>query len=134
MVPDIQAAGQGSTGRNFKAVTDVNGIAVINVNLGDCKFTFKKDEYKTLNLKYKVTLSGSVVAYIQKAISEPSQNIDLTVHIHEGSMEGAALPGALINGRDYAGGKFNKAMGENGATVTWGTPCSLEFAFSKSRK
>ena len=61
MVQDIQTAGQGRpTGRNFKAITDVNGIAVINVNSGDCKFTFKKDGYKTLNLQYKVTLSGSV--------------------------------------------------------------------------
>jgi len=49
-------------------------------------------------------------------------------------MEGSALPGVLINGRDHARGKFNKAMGENGTAVTRETPCSLEFAFSKSRK
>ena len=35
-------------------------------------------------------------------------------------MEGSALPGVLINGRDSAGGKFNKAMGENGAAVSLG--------------
>ena len=70
MVPDAQVAGQDSTGWNFKATTDENCIEVINVNPGDCKFTFKKDGYKTLNLLYKVTQSESIAAYLQRTISE----------------------------------------------------------------
>ena len=96
-------------------------LAVINVNSCGCKFTLKKDGYKTLNLLYKVTQSESIAAYLQRTISEYWPN-GPHPGIPDGSLEGFALPGVLINGRDCAGGKFNKAMDENGIVLIWGTP------------
>lgn len=58
--------------------------------------------------------------------------VALTVYVHDGSLDGALLPGVRVSGYDAAYGEFAGMTDSNGAAVVSGTPGVWQFKFQKA--
>jgi len=57
--------------------------------------------------------------------------VDFTVYVHEGSLNGTALSGVQVTGQDAAGNSFSGITDSDGATVISGQPGTWQFSFAK---
>lgn len=64
--------------------------------------------------------------------AECSQNwITLTVHVHDGDLQGDPLEGVLISGQDGDGERFEEMTGEDGTAEISGSPGEWLFTFER---
>ena len=60
------------------------------------------------------------------------EQVDLTVYVHEGDLDGALLSGVKITGQDASGNGFVQATDASGTAVVQGEPGIWQFAFQKA--
>ncbi|MFZ3147756.1 MAG: hypothetical protein WA137_01800 [Methanothrix sp.] len=73
-------------------------------------------------------LSG-MICMISPASSQ--EQVVLTIHVHEGDLDGALLTGVTITGQDTSGNEFVQATDASGVAVVQGEPGIWQFAFQK---
>jgi len=137
----VQVTGQDAAGKSFEGTTDSNGVVSISGQPGTWQFTFTKEGYGTLSLNYNVTETETVAAFLQKTaqstlqritpVTQPSETVSLTVYVHDGSLNGTALSGVEVTGKDAAGKSFEGTTSSNGSAVLSGQPGTWQFAFNK---
>lgn len=66
LLSGVKVIGQDAGGNSFSEITNSKGMAVINGQPGTWQFTFAKNGYGTLNLKYKVNETDEAAAYLEK--------------------------------------------------------------------
>ena len=59
------------------------------------------------------------------------EQVDFTVYVHEGSLNGTPLAGVQVTGQDAAGNSFSGTTDSNGSTVISGQPGTWQFSFAK---
>ncbi|MCX6680654.1 MAG: tetratricopeptide repeat protein [Methanothrix sp.] len=74
LLSGVQVAGQDAAGNSFDGMTNSSGVVVVSGQPGTWLFVFIKDGYKTLDLSYNVTETGSGAVYLVKS-SQPSEQI-----------------------------------------------------------
>jgi phosphatidate phosphatase APP1 len=133
----VEVTGQDAAGNSFEGTTDSNGAAVITGQPGAWQFTFTKEGYETLNLNYNVTETEEAAAYLQRiaqsaaAPAQLQEPVDFTVYVHQDTINGTALSGVDITGKDGAGNGFEGTTDSNGASVISGQPGTWQFTFTK---
>ncbi|MHB8119869.1 MAG: hypothetical protein ACYDHX_14290 [Methanothrix sp.] len=60
------------------------------------------------------------------------EQVDLTMYVHEGDLDGALLSGVKITGQDASGNGFVQATDASGTAVVQGEPGIWQFAFQKA--
>ncbi|VVB71696.1 Uncharacterised protein [uncultured archaeon] len=60
-----------------------------------------------------------------------ADDVTLTVHVHEGSLDGTLLKGVEITGTDAAGTAFEGTTDSDGQAAISGVPGSWTFTFEK---
>ncbi|WP_232840928.1 MULTISPECIES: hypothetical protein [Methanothrix] len=128
---DVHITGVDGDGKSFEAVTDSGGIAEISGVPGTWQFAFEKDGYETLYLKYDALQSEETAAYLEKAAMSSQDQVTLTVHVHEGSLDGPALSDVHITGVDGDGKSFEAVTDSGGIAEISGVPGTWQFAFEK---
>jgi len=63
----VSISGTDAAGNEFEAITDSDGIAVINGEPGNWAFTFGLDGYEPLYLVYDATTTEDTAAYLEKS-------------------------------------------------------------------
>ncbi len=58
--------------------------------------------------------------------------VDFTVYVHEGSLNGTALSGVQVAGQDASGNSFEGITDSDGAAVLSGQPGTWAFSFTKA--
>lgn len=58
-----------------------------------------------------------------------ADTVTLTVHVHDGSLDGDVLSGVSISGTDAAGNEFETITDSDGIAVITGEPGSWTFTF-----
>lgn len=139
LLSGVQITGTDASGNAFEGTTNSGGIAEISGEQGTWTFTFEKDGYDPLYLKYDATTSEDTAAYLVKSSSDASMSgassqdsVDLTVYVHDGSIDGDLLSGVAVTGTDAAGNSFEEKTGSSGTAVVSGTPGTWQFSFEKS--
>ncbi len=66
---------------------------------------------------------------VTTAVSQ--EQVALTVHIHDGSLNGTPLAGVQVAGQDAGGNSFEAMTDSDGAAVISGTPGAWTFTFTK---
>jgi hypothetical protein len=138
MLSGVQITGTDVSGNAFEETTNSKGIAEISGEAGTWTFTFEKDSYDPLNLKYDATTSENTEVYMEKSPDASSSgassqdSVALTVYVHEGSIDGDLLSGVAITGMDADGNSFEEKTGTSGTAVVSGTPGTWQFSFEKS--
>ncbi len=130
MQSDVQVTGQDAKGSPLKATTDANGIAVVKGVPGTWQLALEKANYQPIELTYEAVQTEEVAAYLEKTIS--SDPISLTLYVYEGSLNGTALSGVQITGRDAAGSELEATTDASGVAVISGTPGSWELSLTKA--
>lgn len=125
----VQVSGQDARGSSIDATSDENGVAVLKGLPGTWKLAFKKDGYEPIELTYEATQTEEVAAYLEKTVS--SSPISLTLYVYEGSMNGTALSGVKVTGKDAAGTGFSTKTDSSGIAILAGTPGSWEMTLTK---
>ena len=59
------------------------------------------------------------------------EQVDFTIYVHEGSLNGTALSGVQVTGQDAAGNSFEGTTDSDGAAVLSGQPGAWQFSFIK---
>jgi len=59
------------------------------------------------------------------------EQVDFTVYVHEGSINGTALSGVQVTGQDAAGNSFEGITDSDGVAVVSGQPGTWQFTFAK---
>ena len=130
MLTDAQVSGQDADGNSMTAATDANGVAVLNGVPGTWQLSIEKDNYQPIELTYEAEQTEEVAAYLEK--TESSSPISLTLYVYEGSMNGTALSGVQVSGKDAAGKAFSAATDDSGSAAISGTPGSWEVTLTKA--
>ena len=130
MLTDAQVSGQDADGNSMTAATDANGVAVLNGVPGTWQLSIEKDNYQPIDLTYEAEKTEEVAAYLEK--TESSSPISLTLYVYEGSMNGTALSGVQVSGKDAAGKAFSAATDDSGSAAISGTPGSWEVTLTKA--
>ncbi len=130
LLSGVSLSGQDAEGNSFQGVTDSNGAVVVEGQPGTWQFTFTKEGYDTLNLNYDVTETGEGAVYLQRAAMSQGQ-VAMTVHVHEGDLNGTLLSGVQVAGQDAAGDSFEGITDSDGMVVVTGMPGTWQFTFSK---
>jgi len=60
-----------------------------------------------------------------------SQDVTLTLYVHDGSADGPVLADAEVTGQDASGGSFSQKTDANGLVVITGSPGSWQFTATK---
>jgi hypothetical protein len=152
LLSGVQITGQDAEGNVFKATTNSDGLAKVTGEPGAWQFAFQKDGYDMLFLKYNATQSEETAAYLEKsatsqemvsaeqtasettsAQANPSSEdqVELTVYVHEGGLNGALLSKVLITGQDGSGNDFERTTDSSGSAVISGVPGTWTFSFVK---
>ncbi|MEM0499277.1 MAG: hypothetical protein QW781_07270, partial [Methanothrix sp.] len=108
-----------------------DGIAEISGVPGTWQFTFEKDGYETLYLKYDALQTEETAAYLEKAVTSSQDEVTLTIHVHEGSLDGSVLSDVHISGIDGAGNSFEAVTDSDGIAEISGVPGTWQFTFEK---
>ena len=135
LLSGVQIAGQDASGEGFDVTTDSDGIAIVTGTPGTWTFTFEKSGYETLYLNWDATKTEDTAAYLEKTsykktLSSQDQ-VTLTIHVHEGSLDGDLLSGVQISGKDAAGNSFEGTTDSSGTAIITGTPGTWTFTFKK---
>ena len=135
MLSGVQVTGTDAAGNDFAGITDSDGVVVIYGEPGTWQFTFSKEGYESADLNYDVAETEEAAAYLLKETltqEDSSQDeVALTVHVHEGDLNGTLLSGVQIVGEDAAGNEFAGVTDSNGAVVIYGPPGTWQFTFFK---
>lgn len=134
LLSGVQVTGQDAGGNSFETTTNSDGSALIGGTPGTWAFTFMKEGYETLNLSYDVTETQDAAAYLERASGTwgpETQGVVLTVHVHDGSLNGTSLAGVLVAGQDAGGNGFEATTDSDGTAVIGGTPGTWAFTFTK---
>jgi hypothetical protein len=67
LLSGVSISGTDAAGNEFGAITDSDGIAVINGVPGNWTFTFELDGYDPLYLKYDAISTEDTAAYLEKS-------------------------------------------------------------------
>jgi len=67
LLSGVQVVGQDAAGISFQAMTDSNGIVVVNGQPGTWQFVFIKEGYETLGLSYNVTETDEGAVYLVRS-------------------------------------------------------------------
>jgi hypothetical protein len=67
-----------------------------------------------------------------KILSKTSQNVTLTLYIHENDLNGQLLSGVRITGKDGGGNPFDQTTNSSGYVTITGVPGNWNFTASKS--
>jgi hypothetical protein len=126
----VQVAGQDAAGNSFNQLTNSAGSVVINGQPGTWQFTFSKYGYNPVSLNYSVSETQTTAAYLQR-ITQPQENVVLTIYVHDESLTGPALPGVQVTGQDASGNSFDQQTSSDGSVVINGQPGTWQFTFSK---
>ncbi|MDD4162550.1 MAG: hypothetical protein PHW87_08735 [Methanothrix sp.] len=129
MLSGVQITGQDAGGSSLEATTDENGVAVLNGQPGTWQLAFKKADYQPIELTYDAAQTEEVAAYLEKTAS--SNPISLTLYVYEGSMNGTALSGVQVRGRDAAGNELTATTNASGSAALSGTSGSWELTLTK---
>ena len=130
MLTGAQVSGQDADGSSITATTDSNGVAVLNGVPGTWQLAIEKDNYQPIELTYDATETEEVAAYLEK--TESSDPISLTLYVFEGNMNGTALSGVQLSGKDASGCEFSATTDASGSAVISGTPGSWELTLTKT--
>jgi hypothetical protein len=140
MLPGVQVSGQDAAGNDFEGMTDSSGALTIDGAPGIWQFILSKEGYDSAVLVYNLNQTGEVVAYLQRTSQsqepvalEPValEPVALTIHVHDGDLNGTLLADVLIGGQDSAGNSFEGMTDSNGTVVIGGVPGTWQFTFSK---
>jgi len=145
MLPGVQVSGQDAAGNNFEGMTDSSGAVIINGMPGIWQLILSKEGYDGAILVYNVNQTVEIVAYLQRTSQsqeavavepvavEPVtlEPVALTIHVHDGDLNGTLLADVLIGGEDAAGNSFGGMTDSNGTVVIGGVPGTWQFTFSK---
>ena len=110
--------------------TSSNEPLVIDGQPGTWQFTLTKDGYKTVSLAYDVTNTSTAIAAVER-ISQSPELVALTIHVHDGDLNGTPLADVQVSGQDFGGNGFEGMTDPNGAVVIEGVPGIWQFTFSK---
>ncbi len=83
---------------------------------------------KSYYLAILVLIAASSMALTASA----QEQVDFTVYVHDGSLNGTALSGAQVTGQDAAGNSFNSTTDSDGAVTLNGQPGTWQFTFAKN--
>ena len=119
-----------AAGKIFNGITSSNEPLVINGQPGKWQFTMAKEGYKTVNLAYDVTNTSMAIAAVER-IDQSPEPVALTIHVHEGDLNGTLLADVQVNGKDAAGNGFEGMTDSSGDVVIDGLPGTWQFTFSK---
>lgn len=132
LLSGVSISGQDAAGNSFQTVTDSNGAAVVAGQPGTWQFTFTKEGYDPLSLNYDVEATDDGSVYLQKTATTPSvENVDMTVYVHEGDLNGTMLSGVQMVGLDAAGNIFQGLTDSDGIVVASGEPGTWQFNLTK---
>lgn len=129
MLSGVKVTGQDAGNNCFEGMTDNNGSANIKGQTGTWQLTFAKEGYETLKLRYAVNKTDSAAAYLQK--TNESQQVALTVYVHDGSLNGSMLSGVSISGQDAVNNSFEGTTASDGSAVIRGQPGVWQFTLTK---
>ena len=119
-----------AVGNITKGVTSSNEPMVIDGQPGTWQFTIAKDGYKTMSLAYEVANTSTAIAAVER-IDQSPEPVALTVHVHDGDLNGTPLADVQVSGQDFGGNGFEGMTDSNGAVVIDGVPGIWQFTFSK---
>ncbi len=111
-------------------MTDSSGAVVINGVPGSWQLILSKEGYDSAILVYDVNQTEEIVAYLQRTNQFP-EPVVLTVHVHDGKLNGTLLADVQVGGEDAAGYRFEEMTDSNGSVVIGGVPGTWQFTFSK---
>ena len=119
-----------AAGKIVKGMTSSNEPLVIDGQPGTWQFTIAKEGYKTMSLAYEVANTSTAIAAIER-INQSSEPVALTIHVHDGDLNGTPLADVRVSGQDFGGNGFEGMTDSNGAVVIDGVPGIWQFTFSK---
>jgi hypothetical protein len=119
-----------AAGKIVKGITSSNEPLVIDGQPGMWQFTIAKEGYKTMSLAYEVANTSTAIAAIER-IDQSPEPVALTVHVHDGDLNGTPLADVRVSGQDFGGNGFEGMTDSNGAVVIDGVPGIWQFTFSK---
>jgi len=119
-----------AAGKVVKGITSSNEPMVIDGQPGTWQFTLTKEGYKTISLAYDVTNTSTAIAAIER-IDQSPEPVALTIHVHDGDLNGTPLADVQVSGQDFGGNDFEGMTNSNGAVVIDGVPGIWQFTFSK---
>jgi hypothetical protein len=119
-----------AAGKIVKGITSSNEPMVIDGQPGTWQFTIAKEGYKTMSLAYDVTNTSTAIAAIER-IDQSPEPVALTIHVHDGDLNGTPLADVQVSGQDFGGNDFEGMTDSNGAVVIDGIPGIWQFTFSK---
>ena len=119
-----------ASGKIVKGITSSNEPMVIDGQPGTWQFTIAKEGYKTISLAYDVTNTSTAIAAIER-IDQSPEPVALTIHVHDGDLNGTPLADVQVSGQDFGGNDFEGMTNSNGAVVIDGVPGIWQFTFSK---
>ncbi len=119
-----------ATGNMAIGVTSSNEPLVIDGQTGMWQFTLTKEGYKNVSLAYEVTNTSTAIAAVER-INQSPELVALTIHVHDGDLNGTPLADVQVSGQDFGGNSFEEMTDSNGAVVIDGVPGIWQFAFSK---
>jgi len=119
-----------AAGKIVKGITSSNEPMVIDGQPGTWQFTIAKEGYKTMSLTYDVTNTSTAMAAIER-IDQSPEPVALTIHVHDGDLNGTPLADVQVSGQDFGGNDFEGMTDSNGEVVIDGVPGIWQFTFSK---
>jgi len=85
------------------------------------------------NISHLATLMYIYLAICSIALTAfAAEQVDFTVYVHNGDINGTALSGVQVTGQDAAGNSFEGVTDSDGAAVLSGQPGTWQFTFTKS--
>jgi hypothetical protein len=114
----------------FRGITSSNEPLVIDGQPGMWQFTLTKEGYRNMSLAYEVTNTSTAIAAVER-INQSPETVALTIHVHDGDLNGTPLVDVQVKGQDYGGNGFEGMTDSNGAVVIDGVPGIWQFTFSK---
>ena len=135
MLAGVQVSGQDAAGNDFEGMTDSSGAVIIDGVPGIWQFILSKEGYDSAILVYNVNQTEELVAYLERTnqSQEPValEPVALTIHVHDGDLNGTLLADVLVGGQDAAGNSFEGMTDSNGTVIIGGVPGTWQFTFSK---
>jgi hypothetical protein len=145
MLAGVQVSGQDAAGNNFEGMTDSSGSVIIDGVPGIWQFILSKEGYDSAILVYNVNQTEELVAYLERTSQsqepvalEPFaletvalEPVALTIHVHDGDLNGTLLADVQVGGQDAAGNSFEGMTDSNGTVLIGGVPGTWQFTFSK---
>jgi predicted secreted protein len=111
-------------------VTSSNEPLVIDGQPGMWQFTMTKEGYRNVSLAYEVTNTSTAIAAVER-INQSPETVALTIHVHDGDLNGTPLADVQVSGQDFGGNGFESMTDSNGAVVIDGVPGIWQFTFAK---